>query len=199
MNIKKWICVFLALALCAAVFAACAKTPVNEPEQTTAAEDVAADDTTAEAAAADDTTAEAAPADDTADETAEDEAVIEIPEADRTTANLAGTYSNDRCNIVVEAVDESTLKFSVHWANSVSQANEWEMSGTFDPDTLRVNYSDCVCKTVFYAEDGTATEQVEYEDGVGRIQFRDLSSLVWNDEQGNMGLGLTFTKAEPAE
>ena len=191
---RRSIIFLLVLLLCAALLTACAKDGGSDSQ--TAAADATAADESAQTAAAD---ADATTADQTATEAQTEAPAEEIPEADRTTANLAGTYSCDRCTIVAEALDETTMKFSVHWGSSAWEASEWEMTGMFDPDTLRVNYSDCTRKTVVFAEDGTATETVEYENGYGRIQFYDLHTFGWQDEQDNAGAGMEFTNLPPAE
>ena len=185
----------LALLLCAALLTACAKDDGGD-RQTAAANATAADESAVQTAEAD---ADATTADQTATTAQSEASMEEIHEADRTTANLAGTYGCGRCTIVAEAIDETTMKFSVHWGSSAFEASEWEMTGMFDPDTLRVNYSDCTRKTVVFAEDGTATETVEYENGCGRIQFYDLHTFGLQDEQDNAGADMEFTDLPPAE
>ena len=54
----------------------------------------------------------------------------------------------------------------------------------YDSDTMRVNYSDGVKTYLVFDESGAQTEaKVEYEDGVGRIQFLSVDRLLWQDEQ----------------
>lgn len=207
MKRKSMIALLLALTVCASLLAACTRDG-GDAGQTTAVDagtTVAGESAAETAAAAADATTAADLTTTMADQTDEpteaqpEASVEEIPAADRTTANFAGTYGSGRCTIVAEAVDETTMKFSIHWGSSAFEASEWEMSGTLDPDTMRVNYSDCVHKTVVFAEDGTATETVVYEDGVGRIQFYDLHRCGWQDEQDNAGAGMEFTNLPPAE
>ena len=91
------------------------------------------------------------------------------------------------------------MQISIHWASSAAEADEWEMTGMFDPDTMRVNYSDCTHKRVVFAEDGTSTETVIYENGYGRIQFADKNTLIWQDEQDNAASGMEFTNLPPVQ
>lgn len=184
MKLTKLLCLTLTLVLLTAVFAGCKTDKTDdatEAETTTAAETEAQTETETEAAASE------------TDETAE------IAEADRIPANFAGDYQFERCSIEVTAQSDTEMKFLVHWGSSAMESRQWEMSGTFDPDTLRVNYSDCVCKDLVADENGNITETVVYENGIGRIQFYDFDSLGWMDEQDNAASGMEFTKLTPAE
>ena len=183
MKLKKLASLLLALTVCLTLFAACA----GKTGDTTT---TAADEQTAAADAAETTEAP-----DAAAQTQENGDYG----SERDVANFAGVYGSDRCTITTEAIDDSTMKISVHWASSAAEADEWEMSGMFDPDTMRVNYSDCTHKRVVYAEDGTSTETLLYENGYGRIQFVDQNTLIWQDEQDNAASGMEFTNLPPAE
>lgn len=109
--------------------------------------------------------------------------------------NFIGDYAADRCTITVEADGETNAKISVIWSNSATEAEEYTMSGTFDPDTLRINYSNGEKKTVTYDDNGGIVEEkVEYSNGVGRIQFYGDGTLAWQDEQEvDRLVGMTFT------
>ena len=116
-----------------------------------------------------------AAADDTEDNAAED--------SQNPAMNFVGDYVDDRCTITVEADGDTDAKITVTWASSAEEVTEWTMSGLFDPDTFRVNYSDCVKKTTVYDENGhVVSENIDYENGYGRIQFND-DTLTWQDEQ----------------
>ena len=109
--------------------------------------------------------------------------------------NFVGEYSADRCFIIVEADGETDAKISAVWANSADETAEYTMSGRFDPETYRINYSDGEKKIVKYDDTGAVTEEtVVYSDGVGRIQFYDNNTLAWQDEQeADSLIGVTFT------
>ena len=131
-----------------------------------------------------------------APEDGQDETGESGEDAQRTLADFAGVYSADRCTITVEVDGETDAKISVIWGSSASEAAEYTMSGMFDPDTIRINYSDCEKKNVTYAGDGSVAEEtVEFSDGVGRIQFYGDGTLAWQDEQEAEALsGMTFTQ-----
>ena len=167
MKIKKIAVVLLAIVLCAGVFAACK----NEPPQETAAPDLTQTEPTA--------TEEPA-------QTEEDTSV------DAQTPTPAGSYTSGRCHITVTAESENTLAFVIRWGASAMEANGWEMSGVYDPETGVVEYENCVNAISEYTNEGEETKTVNYENGTGRFLFRD-GNLTWEDDQENIADGMVFT------
>ena len=117
-------------------------------------------------------------------------------EETRKLADFAGTYQSDRCSIVVTDAGNGDAKIEVSWGSSAFETAEWTMSGYFDGDTMRINYSDGVKKVVTYAEDGSIVEsKTEYEDGYGRIQFYGDGTMAWQDEkEADQVIGMVFNK-----
>ena len=109
--------------------------------------------------------------------------------------NFVGDYSADRCSITIGAQGQTGATISVTWGQSASESYAYTMTGDFDTDTLRINYSDCEKKYVKYDENGdVAQETVEFTDGEGRIQFFEDGTLRWDDENEADRLeGMTFT------
>ena len=70
------------------------------------------------------------------------------------------------------------------------------MSGDYDADTWRVNYTNGVKTLTVFDESGNEVEsKTEYEDGYGRIQFVSANQLVWQDEYEQENLvDMTFVK-----
>ena len=109
--------------------------------------------------------------------------------------NFIGTYAKDRCFIEVSAADDKDgAEFSVRWSSSAWEHSEWHMSGTFDTETLTVNYANCEKKDVVFKEDGTVeSETVVYENGKGSFTFNEGdASLIWNDEEEHQADGIVF-------
>ncbi len=190
---KKMICALLGFALCASLFAACEKKtagdePTTElysdattvPENTDATQPAAT--TVPESDSGEETApvaeASAAPAETVPFETAAKD------DFQNPVMNFIGNYTAGAYTVTVGAVGDTDAEITVTRNNEDGTVTEWTMSGTFNPDVFRINYSDSVKKTVTYNENGeVSTENVEYEDGVGRIQFHDDYSLSWQDEQ----------------
>lgn len=99
--------------------------------------------------------------------------------------SFIGPYACGRAIMKVEADGMDGARISVTWGASAFESGEWKMSGKFDVDTLTVEYADCVKKDVVYKDEGEIeSETVEYENGTGRITFRegDPLALVWEDD-----------------
>ena len=100
--------------------------------------------------------------------------------------NFAGPYVWYRAIAQVEAAGTDEAKITVDWAGSVSENTEWVMSGTFDPEKLTVEYSNCVRTDYVYNENGEIESQtVVYENGTGSVTFRegDPLAFVWEIDQ----------------
>ena len=70
--------------------------------------------------------------------------------------NFVGSYAKDRALIEVSAADDKDgAKFHITWGSSAAEHSEWDMTGTFDPETLTVNYEKAVKKDVVFKEDGS--------------------------------------------
>ena len=75
--------------------------------------------------------------------------------------NFIGSYACGRAGIDVEAVGMEGAKFLVHWGSSAFESANWEMSGSLDPETLVVTYSDCKKTILTFSEDGeSSTEKI---------------------------------------
>lgn len=119
----------------------------------------------------------------------------EVNDGQNPVMNFIGVYAADRCTITVAADGENDAKITASWGQSATETYEYTMSGLFDIDTLRVNYSNGEKKYVVYDENGeVAQETVEYTDGVGRVVFHEDGTLEWQDEQeADKLIGTVFT------
>ena len=103
--------------------------------------------------------------------------------------------------MTIEKATGGTVSVNAIWGNKVLDVSEWKLTGTFDPQTNQLRYSDCTCKRVFYDEHGAATgEKVEYTDGTGTLQFAEDGSFTWENEQdADRFNGIRFEKLPEAE
>lgn len=118
--------------------------------------------------------------------------------------NFIGNYSCDRANIIIEAEDSDGMSAFVTWGSSAWENSAWSMSGTFDAETLRFEYHDCVRTNYVYNEDGEIESEEEvYTGGHGFMFFTegDPLSLTWQDDQEKVADNLVFsyTIEEPEE
>ena len=109
--------------------------------------------------------------------------------------NFVGSYAKDRALIEVSAADDKDgAKFHITWGSSAAEHSEWDMTGTFDPETLTVNYEKAVKKDVVFKEDGSVeSENIVYEDGTGSFTFSaEENSLTWKDEKEHIADDTVF-------
>lgn len=98
--------------------------------------------------------------------------------------NVIGPYVSDRARAQVECLGDDSAKITIEWSGSAWDLARWVMSGRFDTETLTVEYTDCVKTIVTYADDGSVvSEEVEYENGTGRVVFDGESGFTWKGDQ----------------
>ena len=98
--------------------------------------------------------------------------------------NIIGNYMNDRLSATIEAVGTNGAKISAYWGETARDGFQWELTGTFDDATNRINYSDAKKTSVTYTDvDVFEVNEVVFENGKGYIQVNDDYTLTWNDEQ----------------
>ena len=118
--------------------------------------------------------------------------------------NFVGTYAPEitaaaRPLMLVECKGADSAAVTVMWPVSNGEVNCWTMTGKLDTETLTVEYTDGVHKTLVYGEDGKiASETGIYENGKGRVIFRQADNTVtWIDEQDHVADELSFAFVVP--
>ncbi len=98
--------------------------------------------------------------------------------------NFIGDYVSDRARATIKVDGDGDALISIYWPDSAFGGAKWVMSGPLDPDTLTVEYSDCLMSTVLYDENGNVKEETPViVDGTGRIVFSDNeASFTWADD-----------------
>ena len=99
--------------------------------------------------------------------------------------NLVGDYMDrvsQRAGMTVECSGETDAYVEIFWANDASELVLWVFTGTFDTETNTIPYTGCVKSVLTYAEDGTETEEVVYEDGVGTLTVGEDGIIYWANE-----------------
>ena len=109
--------------------------------------------------------------------------------------NFAGNYQSGRCSLTITPSGKNEAVITATWGNSASSASEWTMHASYNGDTYRLLYGDCVKKTVTYDENGNVVnETVDYTGGVGRLQLFGDGTLRWeNEEEADTFSGMIFS------
>ena len=105
-----------------------------------------------------------------------------------------GTWVCGRASMEITP-DANGYDVEISWANSAAEVCEWSYFCLFDGEKL-MNHADGVNKDVTYAEDGSSTEVVNYEDGAVTFELNEDNMILWNDEKENAGDGMAFEKVE---
>ena len=108
--------------------------------------------------------------------------------------NFTGPYVCGRARAMVEAEGSEDARVTITWGGSAWDEAEWVMSGWFDPETLTMEYDNCVRTDRVYDASGAATsEATVFEGGTGRIAFsnEDLT-FTWEDDQSEYEEPLVF-------
>ena len=111
-------------------------------------------------------------------------------------ADYKGIYQYEDCTIEIEPLHESDAAVVIDWPNSSFEIVHWEMSGRFDPDTLRIDYTDSHKSIQTFTDHGEMTEEIsEYEGGIGSFQLSADNTLHWQDAQeGELVADMSFVK-----
>ena len=106
--------------------------------------------------------------------------------------NFIGNYQADRATALVEADGDTGGKVTIDWGGSATDGVTWVLTGTFDPNTLKLTYKKGV-KTEYSYEGKKKTEETIYSNGTGTITFNDKkATFTWKDDKEDAGKGLTF-------
>lgn len=97
--------------------------------------------------------------------------------------NFIGRYDCDRAHALVEASGADGVRVTIRWSGSADTTRQWEIEGTFDKETLTVNYRGASVKNITYNEDGSVkSEELVTEEATGSLIFRENGSFLWNDD-----------------
>ena len=181
----------IALTLCAALaLAACGSRGSEEPAQTQAQTEAAAETEAAPETGAPETAAPQteAPQTDAAPETGA------APDAQPAPADdpYVGTYVEtqaERATMVIEYY-EGMYYVTVDWSSGPEDHSHWTFHGHFDDDGVLEYFNGL--KTVDQPDDsGDLIPVMEYNYGAGTIRMT-ADGIVWDDEQEHAANGLVF-------
>lgn len=134
-------------------------------------------------------------------ETVEMPEAVADPDTQNPVMNLIGFYMDDnsqRASMFIETMDVDGAAVEIRWASSAFEDTTWKFTGRYDTENGWILYSDCVMTNSTYADDGTMTSEVVYENGMGALLIADDYSIVWVDCEQNAGEGSHFVYSELA-
>jgi len=119
-----------------------------------------------------------------------------------TATHFVGFYTCGRATVLIGDDGDKGMTASVTWSSSAAETSEWNMSGTFDPETMQFEYHDCIRTDYVYKENGDVDSETEvYVNGHGFMTFKegDPLTLTWQDDQEDVAADMVFEYAEIPE
>ncbi len=95
---------------------------------------------------------------------------------------LEGTWTDEisgRAEMDITALEDSTYDVLVHWGSSASEAAIWEFTGSYDPASGNLSYTDAKHYTLVFNEDGEET--VKDETTTEGALLKEGDKLRWQD------------------
>lgn len=112
---------------------------------------------------------------------------------------VVGQYADltsQRAELTITFDDDTELyTFQVSWANSAFETAVWTMHCA-DAGVVQFPYTDCVYKLITYAEDGTVTEAIQYENGTGYFTY-DYARFLWDGAAEDSCKACVFEQLPP--
>ena len=99
--------------------------------------------------------------------------------------------------MTVDATNTKNVKITVniHDQEDSSKVSVWQMSGSFNPETGEMTYSNCTKNNYTYdVNNSIASKNAAYSNGKGKIVIRN-GMVIWNDYQEHIADDMTFMSA----
>ena len=112
--------------------------------------------------------------------------------------SLLGNWSEKsagRGTITVSKGAEGQYEVQVNWGSSAAERSVWTMTGRPAASNM-LRYENCRCVTVTLSEDGSETEQLQYENGTGTFTLLSTNELQWQDDTGHAADDALFIAAD---
>jgi len=108
--------------------------------------------------------------------------------------SLIGSWAEKiagRGNIEIEKVSDEKYTIQVNWGNGAAEMYVWTMTASPAASNI-LQYTDCRHSIITFAEDGTDTENLVYENGSGSFTLLSTNELTWQDDMEQAGEDALF-------
>ena len=123
----------------------------------------------------------------------------EDPDWQSPVLRFVGDYRCGALRATVEWAGFQDAWIAIEQGSGAAELTRWDIFGTLDADTLRIEYSGCPKTNIVY--DGNGEEQSRepvYEDGAGTITFNGDGGFTWHEDQSESGEDMVFERLEAA-
>lgn len=110
---------------------------------------------------------------------------------------FVGTWQDvvsQRCTMSITCDDGVNYEIVINWADSSTENNRWELTGTYDDEQEGIVYTGRMIYEDYSGND--VEETVLYEDGEGVIYISRNGKLFWEDGKEDIGADCVFEKIE---
>ena len=105
----------------------------------------------------------------------------------KTGNDFLGTYKNDDYTVSIEAGENGTMAFRIRSRTLERTCTEWTFKGYYSEASNLVNYTGAVRDLITFDKTGKEkTRETEYDNGAGRIIFKDTNRLVWKSSSDDL-------------
>ena len=109
------------------------------------------------------------------------------PEKMKTDDDFFGTYENDDYTLTIEAGEGGLMVFRIRSKTLERTCTEWTFSGYYSEESSLVNYTGAVKDLITFDKTGKEkTRETEYDNGAGRIIFKDTKHLTWKSSSDDL-------------
>ena len=109
------------------------------------------------------------------------------PEKMNTDDDFFGTYKNDDYTVSVESGEGGMMVFRITSKTAERTRTEWTFKGYYSEQSSIVNYTDAVRDLITFDKTGKEkTRETEYDNGAGRIIFKDTDHLTWKSSSDDL-------------
>ena len=108
--------------------------------------------------------------------------------------SMIGTWSEKtagRGNIVIEKTSDDRYNIQVNWGNGAEEMYVWTMTAS-PVESNVLHYDDCSHSIIVFAEDGSDSETLVYENGSGEFTLLSTNELLWQDDVEGAGQDTLF-------
>lgn len=120
-----------------------------------------------------------------------------VPKSNADSNQITGIYRSSWSEMTVDATNTKNVKITVniHDQEDSSKVSVWQMSGSFNPETGEMTYSNCTKNNYTYdVNNSIASKNAAYSNGKGKIVIRN-GMVIWNDYQEHIADDMTFMSA----
>ena len=98
--------------------------------------------------------------------------------------------------IEITKAGENDYRVEIEWPDSAAQHNIWEMTATPDGTGGALRYENGTYRVRTFTSDTEYTDEVQYENGSGRLYLNSAFEIMWEDDVADAGANCVFVNVD---